>query len=179
MQNHLKSDETDENLKKILNMVALPHDRIDFKKPIFKKSTKIRRGKRILNSDEILLIDKVINLFKEAKNENDNLMQQEGLSDDDVTVLDLIKIYIATLNEDQPKETVFRSYLESLSDDELALIDAVMYGGRDAYSFGGRTYPLDEMLEESRKNSREILIYTITSKGPLIEYLTAGINAYK
>ncbi len=71
-----------------------------------------------------------------------------------------------------------RTFLESFSDNELALIEAVMYGGRDA-STQGRAHPLEKMLEQLSMDTKESRIHAITDKGSLDIYLTAGIKAYK
>ncbi|MBI4689348.1 MAG: hypothetical protein HY754_03635 [Nitrospirae bacterium] len=149
--------------------------------PIFKKSTKIRKGARILDSSEINLIKKVIALFKEAQKEYAKLSQKLGLNTGVINVFDgkTIEAYSKIESTSQPKNDEFEKFLDSLSDDKLALIEAVMYGGRYASSSLGRAYPLDEMLEKFSDDSRESRLHAITEKGSSNVYLTAGIKAYK
>jgi serine/threonine protein kinase len=145
-----------------------------FKKPKFVKSTKIRRGSKILNNLEIQLLDKVIALFQEARDESDKLRKDNGLDGDLSDFSDRLQYYQLP----KPYKDAFRHYIKSLPDGDLALIEAVMYGGRDAFS-SGRAHPLDEMLSHFKEDSRDSRIDSITGKSSLKEYLLAGINAYK
>jgi len=163
------------------SITKMNYDGTQFKEPIFKKSTKVRKGSRILDSAEIKLIKKVIALFKEAEKEYDELCKKVGLRNDIIDFFDEQTIDAMRKIESapRPKSVAFKTYLETLSDDELALIEAVMYGGRDASTARGRAYPLEEMLEQFSKDSRESRLHAITGKGSLHVYLTAGIKAYK
>lgn len=152
-----------------------------FKKPIFLKSTKTRKGSRFLSSDEIDLIKKTIFLFKEVKKEEDSLWEKTGLRGDVINFSDekTGKAFFEFISAPKLKRNEFQKYLESLFDNELALIKAVMYGGRDASSGIRRAHPLDEMLERFSEDSRESRLYALTTKGSLDIYLTTGIKAYK
>jgi serine/threonine-protein kinase len=151
-----------------------------WKKPRFIKPTKIRKGSRTLNAEEIRLINKVISLSKEAKKESDELCQKIGLSGDFINFSDekTIVAFSRYENLPKPKNEMFETFLESLSGKKLALIEAVMYGGRDASS-KGRAYPLDEMLRNFEEDSKDSRIQSITEKKPLDLYLTKGVEAYK
>ena len=78
----------------------------------------------------------------------------------------------------QPIRDKFEAYLESLSENDLLLIQTVMYSGRDALTMG-RAYPFDEMLETMNNCSKEDRLYSILEKAYLDDYLAAGIEAYK
>lgn len=151
------------------------------KKPIFKKSIKIRKGSRILDSSEIVLIKKIITLFKKQSMEEDKLIKNAGLEKNGgiiSTDLNSIKTMSKIQSAPRSMRDKFRIYLDSLSDDKLKLIEAVMYGGRDA-SISGRAHPLDEMLESLRSDTRKSRIYAITTKASLEIDLTEGIKFYK
>lgn len=163
------------------SITKMNYDETQFKKPIFKKSTKVRKGSRILDSAEIKLIKKVIALFKEAEKEYDELCKKVGLNTDVINFSDEKTMEAMSRIEivPQPKRAAFEKFLDSLSDEKLTLIEAVMYGGRDASTSRGRAYPLEEMLEQFSKDSRESRLHAITDKRSLHVYLTAGIKAYK
>jgi serine/threonine-protein kinase len=155
---------------------------LQFKKPRFVESTKIRRGSRVLKTDEIRLLGKVIRLFRQARKEGDNLRREIGLDSDGLGI-DFFneKTREAMSQYDKapkPCNEKFEQFLKSLSDDHLALIETVMYGGRDALTMG-RAHPLDEMLAHFEKDDRDSQFFSISEKASLDEYLLAGIKAYK
>lgn len=76
-----------------------------------------------------------------------------------------------------PKAEALETYLESLANEDVLLIAAVMYGGRDFLSFG-RAQPLDDMIEKFCEEGSHSLVASIAEKAPLAEYLAAGIEAY-
>lgn len=152
---------------------------LPLKKPMFIKSTKIRKGSRRLSSAEIKLIKKIISLFKTVKKEEDHLRQKAGLQKGVINFSEDHRAWSEFISAPKPKRNEFQKFIESLSDNELALIEVVMYGGRDASSAIGRAHPLEEMLEQFSDDSRESRLYAITTKGALDIYLTAGIKAYK
>jgi serine/threonine-protein kinase len=152
------------------------------KKARFIKSKKIRRGSRILKRDEIRLLNKVIRLFKGASKEYDNLRREIGLGIDSIGIdlfsektTEAMSQYAST---PKPHKEKFDHFLESLSDDQLALLECVMYGGRDAFT-SGRAHPLDEMLKQFEEDDRESRIHSISEKASLDKYLLAGIRAYR
>jgi hypothetical protein len=150
-----------------------------WKKPKFIKSLKIRKGSRFLNTNEIALINTVISLFEEAKKETEELYQKFGLGHGFSLINEKTANAFANyLQESKPQNKKFETFIESLSDKELALIESVMYGGRDALSHG-RAYTLDEMLSSLEKDTRGSRIHSITEKTSLDLYLAAGLKAYK
>jgi|GEM_PF-726704 len=151
-----------------------------FKKPKYVESTKIRKGSRILTEDEIQLLDKVIVLFKAARKESKKIEEEVGLNGKfmDVFSEQTFEAMSRYDNAVKPCNKAFDSFLHSLADDELLLVEAVMYGGRDAFR-SGRAHPLDEMLVQFEKDSRDSRIHSISEKAPLDEYLQDGIEAYK
>ena len=151
-----------------------------FKRPQYVESTKIRKGSRILTEDEIKLLEKAIVLFKAARKETKQIEEEVGLNGQFIDFFSE-QTFEAMSRYDEavkPCNKAFDSFLESLADDELLLVEAVMYGGRDAFG-SGRAHPLDEMLTQFEKDSRDSRIYSISEKAPLDEYLQAGIEAYK
>lgn len=151
-----------------------------FKKPKFIKSKKIRRGSKILNKEEIQLLEYVITLFKRARDEADKLCKDVGLNRAKIDLFNESTIIARSQYEElpEPYRDAFIHHIKQLPDNELALVEAVMYGGRDACR-RGRAHPLDKMLSQLKKHSRESRIHSITEKSRLDEYLLAGINAYK
>ena len=151
-----------------------------FKKPKYLVSTKIRKGSRTLTENEILLLNKVIVLFKAARKESNNIEEEVGLNHEVIDVFSIQTLEAMSLYEEavKPCNNAFDSFLESLADGELLLVEAVMYGGRDALG-SGRAHPLDEMLIDFEKDSRDSRIHSISEKSDLYEYLHAGIDAYK
>lgn len=166
--------------RKDISAAEVQTDAPKWKKPRFIKSTKIRKGSRFLTADEISLINTIISLFQEAKKESDELDQEIGLGDGFVNFFDekTIDAFFRYEKAPKPKNEKFKKFLKSLSDNELTLIETVMYGGRDALS-RGRAYPLDEMLRHFEKDSKGSKIHSIIEKAPLDLYLAKGLEAYK
>jgi hypothetical protein len=162
-----------------MDTVEEPDTTSHLRKIKFIKSEKIRKGSRFLNKHEIQMMNTLIALFKKAREEDENLKKSFGL--------DGWRDFFDEKNREaeakydsapKPNEEAFNSFLETLLDNELALVEAVMYGGRDALSTG-RAYPLDEMLPHFEKDSREDRMCSITEKISFDEYLSAGIEAYR
>lgn len=147
------------------------------KKPEYMKSTKIRKGNRSLNKEEITLLRKVIELSTEAEKENRNIKDKYEIHNF-INIADdkLMEAFKLSL-EPKRKETELDKFLRSLSPEEIVLIAATMYGGRDKLS-QGRAYPLDEMIEFHNIKTSDGLIYSITEKSCLSDYLNAGLEAY-
>jgi serine/threonine protein kinase len=145
-----------------------------FKKPIFEKSTKIRKSSRFLTAIEIRMIKTVISLSKAVEKEYKRLRSESGLPKEGPIRFSAWREIEAA---PKPKREEFNKYLESCSDDELAIIEAVMYGGIDAWPTG-RAYPLDEMLESLRNYTRQSRLDGITRKASA-RFFAAGIKAYK
>jgi hypothetical protein len=79
----------------------------------------------------------------------------------------------------KPKEKEFKRYLESCSNNNFVMIEAVMYGGMEvSRRIDGRTHPLDEMLQINY-GDRESRLRAITERWSLHRFLAAGIKAYK
>ncbi len=149
-------------------------------KPRFVKPKKFRKGSKKLNQYDIKVLKKIINLYSDMQIENQELKKQAGLDDDilDYFAENTIDARMKFRNLPKSKKEIFEKYLKSLSNDDLALVEAVMYGGREALT-SGRAYPLDEMLDQFKSDSRSSRIHSITEKASLEEYLTAGLNSYK
>ena len=149
-------------------------------KPKYVKSTKKRKGSRSLNADDIRKINKVISLFQEAKKEENKLMQDLGLRSDVINIFDDDNIEALDKYDRTPKPSRvdFKKHLKTLSDDDLAIVEAVMYGGRDALSIG-RAHPLDEMLHQFKEDSKESRYFAVSQKDSLDDYLEAGIKEYQ
>ena len=71
-------------------------------------------------------------------------------------------------------------FLKSLNREEILLIVAVMYGGRDCSPPKWGT-PLDSLVSLFNKDSKsdEELIGIILGKSPLLEYIKKGIQLYR
>jgi hypothetical protein len=130
--------------------------------------------------NEISLINTTISLFQDAKQESEALYQEIGLRDRSINPFDekIVDAFFRYEKASKPKNDKFKQFLESLLNSELALIEAVMYGGRDASS-SGRAYPLEELLRQFEKDSKSSRVHSITEKASLDIYLTKGLGAYK
>lgn len=156
-------------------------DASQFIKPRFIESSGIRKGARNLSAGEIVMLGNIICHFKEAKKEAKSLMKNTPFGKGGIINFADEKTYEAMRMYDlspKPKNDEYEKLLKSLSDDDLAIVEAVMYGGRDAF-IKGRAHPLDEMLEQFKHDSRKSRLYSILEKEPLDNYLNAGIQAYK
>ena len=132
-----------------------------------------RKNERILSKKEIELLKQIILMAKSRNDENDNLRKKYGLSDYLKFPPDAkeAKYY----NAPKPIASELNNFLTNLSQDEIELVAAVMYGGRD-YLSHNRTTALHEMLGDFKNDSD--LVYSIYEKSPLADYLEAGIKAY-
>ena len=132
-----------------------------------------RSKKRLLSPTELQLLNQIIALAKECdfedKKINAKLGMQNGL---EFSANDMFKSFI----EPRPKDDEMVAFLQNLTNDEITLVAAVMYGGRDGNSPLWGT-PLDELVEYF-KNDKD-LVSTISEKVlSLEEYLNRGIKLY-
>lgn len=109
------------------------------------------------------ILEQVIKLARARSAEEDSLRRKDGLH-----ILDTE--YLVT---PRPCEKKLEEYLESLPQETLEFVAAVMYGGRD-YLSRNETAPLQDYLEHL--NGRD-LADTIYEKTP--EYLIAGMKIYE
>lgn len=139
----------------------------------FVRPLKRRHSTRKLTQREIDLLNNVILMARERRNEDVELHERYGL--DPVVTSSKDKNLPKYLSAPRPKDQDLSKFLKRLTPADLVLVAAVMYAGRD-FIVQGRARPLDEMIEYNRKSSD--LIYSIREKSPLAEYITAGIEAY-
>jgi serine/threonine protein kinase len=137
------------------------------------KPTSFRSKNRRLNISEIKLLKKIIALAKDKGSESDEIHKKFGLTDgfnffDDNTT--------KSLYEPRPKSDLLKKFLENLSQKQLALVTAVMYGGRDGILPVWGTQ-LDIMI--NRFLNHYDLVYSICEKAPLAEYIKKGIRLYR
>lgn len=136
------------------------------------RPSSFRSKNRLLKVDEIEIIKKVISFAKDRDIEDLEIQKKHGIGD---FIDPFDKSAIEYSFEQRPKSDLLEDYLKNLSQDQLALVAAVMYGGRDGIppDWG---VPLDEMIRSFIKDNN--LIDSISEKSPLIEYLERGIRLY-
>lgn len=77
--------------------------------------------------------------------------------------------------ETEPLNNKLRNYLELLTKDQLIILSALMYGGRDSNK--QKLIPFDK-LKETVSDEKEIMIKTILSKSPRADYIKKGLKLY-
>jgi hypothetical protein len=131
-----------------------------------------RTKKRILTEYEIQLVNEVISLANlrdaESIEIDKKYNMEDGLMLHDPKSIDYVF-------ETRKKEKDLEGFLNQLSEKQLLLIAAVMYGGRNSSPPWGT--PLDEMIDSL--NNITDLVESITEKVSLVEYLNKGIELYK
>ncbi|MDR3666225.1 MAG: protein kinase [Ignavibacteriaceae bacterium] len=148
-------------------------------KPKYVKSQKRRKGETVLNNYDIQLINKVIDLHNKVKHDDDKLEKATGFDGKHINLGERSALEMSQfLQSPRPHKEALRDFIDSLAENDLALIEAVMYGGRDAL-INGRAHPLDKMLSQFKSDSRDSRIFSIMDKAPLGQYLLKGMDEYK
>lgn len=157
-------------VKQILESKKLHQEKLSAIRLI--RPSSFRSKNRLLKIDEIKIIKKVISFAKDRDIENLEIRKKHGIGD---SIDPFDKSAIEYSFEQRPKSDLLKDYLKNLPQEQLALVAAVMYGGRDGTppDWG---IPLDEMIRSFIKDN--ILIYSISEKSSLIEYLERGISLY-
>lgn len=125
--------------------------------------------RRLLTSEEVAFLGEIAALAKERNIEELELHDKSGMGE----VIDFSNT--AFFSAPRPKSDRLKAYLESLSQDQIVFVAAVMYGGRDGNVPLWGT-PLDELIADLR--NRSDLILSICEKLPLADYLEKGITIY-
>jgi hypothetical protein len=129
-------------------------------------SHKVKR--RLLKEDEIKLLEKVTELSQRKTMEKHRL-KQKYRPDKEISLADT-----EFFEKPRPRARDLKDFLKALPKEQLVLVAAVMYGGRDSYPPWGE--PLDELIEQLRKHGH--LAEAICEKAPLAKYLKKGIKLY-
>lgn len=141
--------------------------------PVFLKSSKIRPSSRLLTLGEREILNRTIRFVNEIDAKRSTSNTSNGIIDSNefMKLFDLQK-------QMQKVEKPFVDYLGTLTLDEVKLIEAVMYGGRDA-SPEGRAIDLNELLGLSKHNTKDEIIRNITGKGISVShYISKGLKVY-
>ena len=129
-------------------------------------SHKLKR--RLLKEDEIELLEKVTKLSQRRTMEEHRLKQKyrpgKEISFSDTEFFE----------KPRPRARDLKDFLKALPKEQLVLVAAVMYGGRDSNPPWGA--PLDELIEQLGEH--EHLAEAICEKAPLTKYLKRGIKLY-
>jgi serine/threonine-protein kinase len=136
---------------------------------ILLKPSKFKSKRRLLTTEEVVLLNKIILLAKKRENEEKKLKEKYNIGAE----VDFSKTVYFT--SPRPHKDLFKKYLESLSRQQIILIAAVMYGGRDMIPPQWGT-PLDVNIAELAENDH--LIEKILEKEPLVRYLRKGLKLY-
>ena len=129
-------------------------------------SHKVKR--RLLKEDEIKLLEKVTELSQRKTMEKHRL-KQKYRPDKEISLADT-----EFFEKPRPRARDLKDFLKALPKEQLVLVAAVMYGGRDSYPPWGE--PLDELIEQLRKHGH--VAEAICEKAPLAKYLKKGIKLY-
>lgn len=129
-------------------------------------SHKVKR--RLLKEDEIKLLEKVTKLSQRRTMEGHRL-KQKYRPGKEISLADR-----EFFEKPRPRARDLEDFLKALPQEQLVLVAAVMYGGRDSNPPWG--VPLDELIEELREH--EHLAESICEKAPLTKYLKRGIKLY-
>ncbi len=124
---------------------------------------------RLLTSKEIVLLRDVASLARERKVEELELLEKSGMG----TFIDLLNTDF--FSAPRPKSDRLKDYLRNLPQEQIVLIAAVMYGGREGTPPLWGT-PLDELIMDLQ--NRPNLILSICEKLPLADYIERGITIY-
>lgn len=135
------------------------------------RPNKFRVKRRLLVPKEIQLINKIISLAVLRDAESIEIDKKYNM-ENGLTIGD--EKSFQYLTEPRPKAKDLEDYLKGLSKNQLVLIAAVMYGGRDSSPPWGT--PLNEMIGHLKNDSD--LDESISEKIPLVEYLTKGMELY-
>jgi len=139
----------------------------------FSAPEKYKTFEKKLSYKERMLVETVIDLAKNRNQEEETLKKKYGISElifpsrDDKQEKYLMA--------DRPEEKKLEKFLRKLNKNEIALIAAVMYGGRE-FRPPFRAEPLEELIDYLIKD--RFLIEMIIEKAPLDKYLEEGIKAY-
>lgn len=77
--------------------------------------------------------------------------------------------------ETAPLDNRLRNYLELLNREQLIILSALMYGGRDSKK--QNLIPFDH-LKQTVSDDNEVMIQTILSKSPRADYIRKGLKLY-
>ncbi len=134
---------------------------------------KYKKSPRNLSERERLLVEKIIKLAKKRNQEEGNLKERYEISHIILPSRDVKQDkYLAAA---RPEEKKLENFLRKFNKKEIALIAAVMYGGRE-FRPPFRAVPLDELIHDLYED--KFLVEMIMEKTPLDEYLEQGLEAY-
>lgn len=137
------------------------------------KQQRYRKNERTLSAHEIGIVTKVLSLAEEREEESTELRNKYGI--EMISFPSEDENQEAYLTAPRPKRDALEKCLRRFTPEDLALVGAVMYGGRD-YRPPYRAHPLEELISEFIGDP--LLVEAICEKAPLAEYLRAGIEAY-
>lgn len=137
------------------------------------KPTSFRSKSRLLKINEIKLLKKIITLAKDRDAESDEIDKKFGIEH---VLNPFDEKSINASFEPRPKSDLLKNFLGNLSQKHIALVAAVMYGGRDGIP-PFWAIPLDEMINRFINDTD--LVGSICEKAPLAEYINRGIRLYR
>lgn len=143
-----------------------------FIQPKYVGPEKYIENSRILLQHELELINKIIEIAEEKDKEDSEIKAKIGLSNHFIMFDDKAEEY---LRYKKPRRNELRDFIKKLSQAQLEIIAAVMYGGRE-YITDRRTPPFQDII--SYFKGKHTLAESILGKAPLAKYLRAGIKAY-
>ena len=137
------------------------------------KQQRYRKNERVLSNHEVEIVTEVVRLADERDKESVELKTKYRIKMIRFPSCD--ENQIEYLMAPRPRGDALRQYLRKLTQKDLAIVGAVMYGGRE-YEPPYRAPPLDKLIADFIEDPA--LIEQICEKVPLAEYLRAGIEAY-
>ncbi|MBK3333416.1 serine/threonine protein kinase [Persephonella atlantica] len=146
---------------------------IDYK---FIQNEEEKEGRKLTNR-EIEIIKQILSLLKEIKDKKPGVNELVLSADSIHETLEKFTYYIL---EKEEKEKPLKEFLESLNREELILVEAVMYGGRDYFLYKNN-HPLESYINYLKQNiNGSITISNILSKdhNALISYFKSGLEAF-
>jgi len=143
------------------------------RKPVFIEKTFNISRKNELNDQQCHLVKEIIFLAKERAEEARKITRK--YYDDDEGVDFSEERAFKWLTEREPANEKLFSYLNKLSQEELEMLTAVMYGGRDNRN-GGVPPSLHEIIRQFKGDL--YLAGSLAEKSPLAEYLEKGLEWY-
>lgn len=126
-------------------------------------------------------INKIIEL---AKSHRESIEEEKAFEEFDSSNLDkVLNAYKSYINSESRKNLI--DYFENLTDNEIMLVQTIMYIGRDETEDGLRGESIDSLINSYFKElgfeldkpiKRDVEINQIIQKMPLDEYLIRGLK---
>lgn len=138
----------------------------------YEENIYIRKG-RNLTTSEIQILNKVITFANKWILEEEELKKKYDIDQYGLEIGSEKSFQF--LSEYRPNRDLLHNHINSLSDNDIRLVAAVMYAGRN-YMANNRCHSLEEMLNFFSKSKH--LAHSILEKVSLARYLENGMHAY-